>query len=234
MRSYEALEERLGYVFKDKKLLRRALTHRSYACEHNERLEFLGDSVLNCVIGSDLFLRDKHFTEGVLSRVRANLVCEKTLHEIAAAVNVSEFLLLGEGETRTGGARRPSIMADAMEAMFGAVFLESGFDEARRVILHVYEPILRTLTEEKLSKDPKTCLQELLQGMHHDRPAYAVIGTSGAAHARVFEAECRIDCLGIVVTGSSTSRRNAEQLAAQKALDIIKSRSSEKKGGSHE
>lgn len=234
MRSYEALEERLGYVFRDKKLLRRALTHRSYACEHNERLEFLGDSVLNCVIGCDLFLRDKHFTEGVLSRVRANLVCEKMLHEIAAAVNVSEFLLLGEGEMRTGGAKRPSIMADAMEAMFGAVFLEAGFEEARRVILHVYEPILKTLTEEKLSKDPKTCLQELLQGMHHDRPVYAVIGTSGAAHARVFEAECRIDCLGIAVTGSSTSRRNAEQLAAQKALDIIKSRSSEKKGGSHE
>jgi len=128
MLSLEALEERIGYVFQDKKLLRRAVTHRSFAQEHNERLEFLGDSVLNCVIGYALFLRDKHFNEGELSRVRANLVCEKTLHEIALKIDVSSFLYMGEGEVKTGGAHRASILADAMEAIFGAVFREAGFD----------------------------------------------------------------------------------------------------------
>ena len=139
MLSLEALEERIGYVFQDKKLLRRAVTHRSFAQEHNERLEFLGDSVLNCVIGYALFLRDKHFNEGELSRVRANLVCEKTLHEIALKIDVSSFLYMGEGEVKTGGAHRASILADAMEAIFGAVFREAGFDTAQRVILKLYD-----------------------------------------------------------------------------------------------
>ena len=120
------LEERIGYEFTDKKLLRRAVTHRSFAQEHNERLEFLGDSVLNCVIGYALFLRDKHFNEGELSRVRANLVCEGTLFEIATRIDISSFLFMGEGEIKTGGAHRPSILADAMEAIFGAVFREAG------------------------------------------------------------------------------------------------------------
>ena len=150
MLSLEALEERIGYVFQDKKLLRRAVTHRSFAQEHNERLEFLGDSVLNCVIGYALFLRDKHFNEGELSRVRANLVCEKTLHEIALKIDVSSFLYMGEGEVKTGGAHRASILADAMEAIFGAVFREAGFDTAQRVILKLYDPILTGLTPEQI------------------------------------------------------------------------------------
>lgn len=221
------LEERIGYVFKDKKLLRRALTHRSFAQEHNERLEFLGDSVLNCVIGYALFQLDTHFTEGELSRVRANLVCEKTLHEIARTLDVSSFLYMGEGELKTGGARRASILADAMEAIFGAVFREAGFDAAQAVVLKVYEPVLSSLTPETFSKDPKTRLQELLQGEHLARPEYAVVNATGAAHERHFECECRVAALGIVTRGVATSRRAAEQLAAEQAIERVK----EKIGG---
>lgn len=222
------LETRIGYVFEDKKLLRRAVTHRSFAQEHNERLEFLGDSVLNCVIGFALFLRDRHFTEGELSRVRANLVCEKTLHEVALSIDLSSFLYMGEGELKTGGARRASILADAMEAVFGAVFFEAGFEAAQRVVLKVYEPILSSLTPETFSKDPKTRLQELLQGEHLPRPAYAVVETSGAAHQRFFTCECRIDAIGIVTTGRAGSRRAAEQEAAAGAIEALEARTHQK------
>ena len=212
MLSVEALEERIGYVFQDKKLLRRAVTHRSFAQEHNERLEFLGDSVLNCVIGYALFLRDKHFNEGELSRV----------HEIALKIDVSSFLYMGEGEVKTGGAHRASILADAMEAIFGAVFREAGFDTAQRVILKLYDPILTGLTPEQMSKDPKTRLQELLQGDHLPRPEYAIVAATGAAHERRFECECRIERLKIVTRGTATSRREAEQAAAELALTAAK------------
>lgn len=218
MNDLSLLEERIGYVFADKKLLRRAVTHRSFAQEHNERLEFLGDSVLNCVIGYALFLRDRHFTEGELSRVRANLVCEKTLHEIAKRLELSDFLRMGEGELKTGGPRRASILADAMEAIFGAVFREAGFETAQSVVLRVYEPILTSLKPETLGKDPKTRLQELLQGAHLARPEYAILHTSGAAHERHFECECRIAALDVVTTGRATSRRAAEQEAAEAAI----------------
>lgn len=222
------LEARIGYVFEDKKLLRRAVTHRSFAQEHNERLEFLGDSVLNCVIGFALFLRDRHFTEGELSRVRANLVCEKTLHEVALRLELSSFLYMGEGELKTGGARRASILADAMEAIFGAVFYEAGFEEAQKVVLRVYEPILSSLTPETFSKDPKTRLQELLQGEHLPRPVYAVVDTTGAAHQRSFTCECRIDAIGIVTTGCAGSRRAAEQEAAARAIAALNDRNKDK------
>ncbi len=165
MLNLSMLESRIGYEFRDKKLLRRAVTHRSFAQEHNERLEFLGDSVLNCVIGYALFLRDRHFTEGELSRVRANLVCEKTLHDLALTLDLSSFLFMGEGELKTGGARRASILADAMEAIFGAVFFEAGFEEAQKVVLRVYEPILSSLTPETFSKDPKTRLSGNAPGL---------------------------------------------------------------------
>lgn len=224
MLPFNELEERIGYTFTDKKLLRRALTHRSFAAEHNERLEFLGDSVLNCVIGYALFLRDKHFSEGELSRVRANLVCEGTLHEIAERIEVSSFMYMGEGELKTGGLKRPSILADAMEAIFGAVFREAGFEAAQGVILRLYEPILSVLTPEKMSKDPKTRLQELLQGEHLPRPEYTILHTMGAAHERTFECECRIESLGIITTGVSTSRRSAEQVAAETAIELVKKR----------
>lgn len=224
MQDLSILEERIGYKFTDRKLLERAVTHRSFAAQHNERLEFLGDSVLNCVVGYALFLRDKHFTEGELSRVRANLVCEKTLAVIAKQVDVSSFLRMGEGEMKTGGAHRPSITADAMEAIFGAVFSESGFDAAQKVILGLFEPILTSLTPEQLSKDAKTRLQEYLQGRHLPLPQYVVVNVTGAAHAQKFDCECRIPALEITTKGHATSRRSAEQDAAAAALDILKNR----------
>ncbi len=221
------LEQRIGYKFRNGQLLQRALTHRSYAAEHNERLEFLGDSVLNCVIGHALFLRDKHFTEGVLSRARANFVCEKALDEIAAEIDIGAFLRLGQGEYRTGGASRPSILADACEAVFGAVFLDGGFEQAQRVILALYEPILsaQTMNPERLSKDDKTLLQELLQGQHLPLPEYAVTRVTGAAHNQDFHCSCRIEHFGILEHGHGKSRRAAEQMAAGRALEKIRAAS---------
>jgi ribonuclease-3 len=218
------LEERIGYTFKDKALLNRALTHRSYAAEHNERLEFLGDSVLNCVIGHALFLRDQHFTEGVLSRARANFVCEKALDEIAAEIDIGAYLRLGQGEYRTGGASRPSILADACEAVFGAIFLDGGFEQAQRVILSLYEPILsaQTMNPERLSKDDKTLLQEYLQGQHLSLPKYSVTRVSGAAHDQDFRCSCSIPKFDILEFGDGKSRRAAEQIAAGKALARLK------------
>lgn len=220
----DQLEERIGYVFVNRKLLDRARTHRSFSADHNERLEFLGDSVLNCVIGNALFERDRHFTEGDLSRVRANLVCEKMLNTIGQRVGVSEFLRMGEGEMRNGGSRRPSIVADAMEAIFGAVFAEAGFERAQAVILRLYEPILTGLTPEQLSKDPKTRLQEILQGLHLPRPAYEIVEVRGLAHEQTFVSSCRIDAMNIVTQGVATSRRGAEQEAAAKALELLSDR----------
>lgn len=221
MEKLEALESKIGYAFKDRNLLLRAITHRSYALEHNERLEFLGDSVLNFVVGHALFLRDKHFTEGKLSRVRANLVCEKTLAEIAKTIPISDFLRLGEGEKRSGGLNRPSIQADCMEAIFGAVFLDGGFEEAQKVVMGLYRPILTSLSPEKLSKDAKTTLQEHLQALHMERPVYRVVAIIGASHAQTFVCECAIPALDIVTQGRSTNRRGAEQDAAMRALTLF-------------
>ena len=214
----ESLELKIGYTFKEKRLLQRALTHRSWGAENNERLEFLGDSVLNCVIGQALFLRDSHFNEGSLSRVRANLVCEEALAEIANRLVLSDYLRMGQGEMKTGGARRPSILADATEAIFGAIMTESGFDQTKEVILRLYEPILSQLTPERMCKDPKTLLQEFLQGMRLGLPEYKVIEIRGAAHDQTFECECAIPKLNINVRGIGKSRRTAEQAAAKDAL----------------
>ena len=223
MQDLSILEERIGYKFADRKLLERAVTHRSFAAQHNERLEFLGDSVLNCVVGYALFQRDKHFTEGDLSRVRANLVCERTLAVIAKQIDVSAFLRMGEGEMKTGGAHRPSITADAMEAIFGAVFAESGFEAAQKVILGLFEPILAAPTAEQLGKDSKTRLQE-----------YVVVSVTGAAHAQHFNCECRIPSLEITTQGHAASRRSAEQEAATAALEILKNRESTNGRSRHE
>ena len=218
------LEERIDYHFKNKALLTRAVTHRSFAAEHNERLEFLGDSVLNCVVGHALFLRDTHYTEGVLSRTRANFVCEKTLDEIAAEIKIGEFIRLGEGELKTGGASRPSILADACEAVFGAVFLDAGFEAAQRVILRLYEPILAAgnVRPARFAKDAKTQLQEFLQSLHEKIPVYSVVSTTGAAHEQTFCCGCRIELAGIYETGTGKSRRAAEQDAAAKVLARVK------------
>ena len=201
------LEERIGYTFKKRALLVRAVTHRSFGAEHNERLEFLGDSVLNCVVGHALFLRDKHYTEGVLSRTRANFVCEKTLDEIAAEIDIGSFIRLGEGELKTGGAKRPSI-------------LDGGFEAAQRVILRLYEPILAAgnVTPERFAKDAKTQLQEFLQAAHMKLPEYRVITTTGAAHNQTFRCACVIENPAVTCEGEGKSRRAAEQMAAAAVL----------------
>jgi ribonuclease III len=215
------LESRLRYEFRNAELLRQALTHRSHSATHNERLEFLGDSVLNCAVAALLFQRFSKLDEGDLSRVRANLVKQQSLYEIAQALNIADGLRLGEGELRSGGFRRPSILADALEAIFGAIFLDGGFDAAQTVIKRLYVPILDHIDPRTLGKDSKTLLQEYLQGHKIALPTYTVIATHGAAHNQQFEVECTVPKLDVKVSGSGASRRAAEQAAAKKALDEV-------------
>lgn len=215
------LESRLRYEFRNAELLRQALTHRSHSPTHNERLEFLGDSVLNCAVAALLFQRFSKLDEGDLSRVRANLVKQQSLYEIAQALNISEGLRLGEGELRSGGFRRPSILADTLEAVLGAVFLDGGFDAAQTVIKRLYVPILDHIDPRTLGKDAKTLLQEYLQGHKIALPTYTVVATHGAAHNQQFEVECTVPKLEVKVSGSGASRRAAEQAAAKKALDEV-------------
>ncbi|UVE66054.1 ribonuclease III [Burkholderia pyrrocinia] len=215
------LESRLRYEFRNAELLRQALTHRSHSATHNERLEFLGDSVLNCAVAALLFQRFSKLDEGDLSRVRANLVKQQSLYEIAQALNISDGLRLGEGELRSGGFRRPSILADAFEAIIGAVFLDGGFEAAQGVIKRLYIPILDHIDPRTLGKDAKTLLQEYLQGHKIALPTYTVVATHGAAHNQQFEVECTVPKLDVKVSGSGASRRAAEQAAAKKALDEV-------------
>lgn len=209
----------MRYEFHNAELLCQALTHRSHSATHNERLEFLGDSVLNCAVAALLFQRFGKLDEGDLSRVRANLVKQQSLYEIAQALNIAEGLRLGEGELRSGGFRRPSILADAFEAVIGAIFLDGGFEAAQTVIKRLYVPILDHIDPRTLGKDAKTLLQEYLQGHKIALPTYTVIATHGAAHNQQFEVECAVPKLEIKVSGSGASRRAAEQAAAKKALD---------------
>lgn len=211
----------MRYEFRNAELLRQALTHRSHSASHNERLEFLGDSVLNCAVAALLFQRFGKLDEGDLSRVRANLVKQQSLYEIAQALNIAEGLRLGEGELRSGGFRRPSILADAFEAVLGAVFLDGGFDAAQTVVKRLYVPILDHIDPRTLGKDSKTLLQEYLQGHKIALPTYTVVATHGAAHNQQFEVECTVPKLEIKVSGSGASRRAAEQAAAKKALDEV-------------
>ncbi|TDY47748.1 ribonuclease-3 [Paraburkholderia rhizosphaerae] len=215
------LESRLRYEFRNAELLRQALTHRSHSATHNERLEFLGDSVLNCAVAALLFQRFGKLDEGDLSRVRANLVKQQSLYEIAQALNISDGLRLGEGELRSGGFRRPSILADTLEAILGAIFLDGGFEAAQTVIKRLYVPILDHIDPRTLGKDAKTLLQEYLQGRKIALPTYTVIATHGAAHNQQFEVECTVPKLDVKVSGSGASRRAAEQAAAKKALDEV-------------
>jgi ribonuclease-3 len=209
----------IGHAFANPDLLRQALTHRSYGAAHNERLEFVGDAVLNCVVALTLFERFPNVPEGDVSRARAHLVNRDTLGRVARRLQLGERIRLGEGEMRSGGADRVSILADAMEAVFGAVFLDAGFDGARRAIEAAYADMLRDADPMVLGKDPKTRLQEWLQGRRLNVPEYAIVATTGEAHAQRFAVECRIAQLDIVATGSGASRRAAEQDAAQAALD---------------
>ncbi len=220
MRS-SALCRRFGYVFKQPELLQRALTHRSYAAEHNERLEFLGDAILGCVIAKHLYSNYPQLSEGELSRLRSNLVREETLAALARQLDLGSHLKLGEGELKSGGFRRPSILADALEALFGAVLLDSGFAAAELAVLNLYVPYLEEMDVQKLGKDAKTLLQEYLQGKHMPLPAYSVIDMQGEAHAQSFEVECVIPSLKISARGTGTTRRNAEQQAAQAAYQQL-------------
>lgn len=208
-------------MFADAALLQQALTHRSHSSLHNERLEFLGDSVLNCVVASLLFERYNKIDEGDLSRLRANLVKQQSLYEIAQRLELSQFLRLGEGELKSGGFRRPSILADTLEALFGAIFLDGGFDTACQVIRALYIPILDSVDPKTLGKDAKTLLQEYLQGKKIPLPQYNVVATHGAAHNQMFEIECLVPKLDIQVFGSGGSRRAGEQAAAKLALEAV-------------
>ncbi len=215
----QLLQTRLGYTFRDSGLLQQALTHRSHSSVHNERLEFLGDSVLNCVVASILYERFNALAEGDLSRLRANLVKQQTLYEIAQKLELSQFLRLGEGELKSGGFRRPSILADTLEALLGAIFLDSGFDAARSTIRAFYIPLLDSVDPRTLGKDAKTLLQEFLQSKKISLPTYNVVATHGAAHSQEFEIECLVPKLGIQVYGRGGSRRAGEQAAARLALE---------------
>ena len=226
----EAFVRRLGHAFRDPALLRQALTHRSFGIPHNERLEFVGDAVLNCVVARALFARYPDTAEGDLSRTRASLVNRDTLARVARNVDLGAAILLGEGELRSGGADRASILADALEAVFGAVFVDAGYDAAQRVIDTAYGELLTDADPGVLAKDPKTRLQEWLQGRKVSVPDYAVTGTRGEAHAQQFDVECRIPALGVVTSGAGTSRRIAEQEAAAAALALLESKEPRRHG----
>jgi ribonuclease-3 len=218
------LPEVLGHRFARPDLLAQALTHRSHGSPHNERLEFLGDAVLNCVMAALLFERFPELREGELSRQRANLVRQDTLAAIAQECDLGAHLRLGEGELKSGGSRRPSILADGLEAVIGAVFLDAGFDAARQVVRRLFEPLLAGLDPTASGKDAKTELQELLQARKLPLPAYRLLQTRGEAHAQSFEVECAIPALGIAVAGTGSSRRGAEQDAARAAISRMPSR----------
>jgi ribonuclease III len=214
----QRLQERLGYTFNQPALLDLALTHRSRASENNERLEFLGDSVLNCAVADLLYSQYPSLNEGDLSRLRANLVKQQSLFEIAQTIGLSQYLCLGEGERKSGGLRRPSILADTFEAIIGALFIDGGFDAARQLIHSLYLPILAEIDPQTLGKDDKTFLQEYLQAHKLALPEYSVVTTHGAAHLQQFEVVCKVLALGIQAIGHGSSRRAAEQDAAHLAL----------------
>jgi len=213
----DALEKALGHRFANPELLAQALTHRSHSSPHNERLEFLGDSVLNFVVAAELFARFPGLEEGRLTRLRASLVREEALHGVALRLELGERLRLGKGALKSGDFRRASVLADALEAVFGAVFLDGGFDAARATIVRLFEPLLANLDPKAVTKDAKTRLQEWLQGRRYALPQYAVVGTHGAGHNQLFEVECVISELDIRTVGTGASRRNAEQDAARQA-----------------
>lgn len=217
----EKLCRKIGYSFKDDSLLAEAITHRSKHSINNERLEFLGDSVLGYVISSELFRCFPEATEGELTRGRALLVKGETLAELALAMDLGEFLQLGPGELKSGGYRRKSILSDAMEAIIGAIYIDGGLDPARTHILSIYGDKLKNISLKKVSKDPKTQLQEYMQAQKSPLPQYEVISTSGSDHDQVFEVSCKISGIPKLVLGTGTSRRKAEQDAAKKVLMIL-------------
>ncbi|MFU2487597.1 ribonuclease III [Thauera sp. WH-1] len=218
----DRLQASLGHVFADARLLEEALTHRSFGQPNNERFEFLGDSILNCVMSIALFERFGELREGELSRVRASLVRQDALYRIALGLQLGDCLRLGEGELKSGGNRRPSILADAVEALFAAVFLDAGFARAKEVIDRLYAPLLAEVDPRKPSKDPKTALQEWLQARRMAVPTYSMVQVLGEAHAQEFEVACEIPKMGVRTLGRGPSRRIAEQQSAELALAALR------------
>ncbi|MFP5417999.1 MAG: ribonuclease III [Gammaproteobacteria bacterium] len=214
---HQRLQQALGHTFSRPALLVQALTHRSYGASNNERLEFLGDSVLNCSIAGKLYEAFPDLPEGSLSRLRANLVCQDTLAEIAVALRLGESLRLGEGELKSGGYRRPSILADALESLFGAIFLDAGFDTAQQAIRKLFDPLVARIDPTASGKDAKTQLQELLQSRRMPLPDYRLVDTRGEAHDQSFIVECVLTRPALTTRGVGKSRRAAEQEAARAA-----------------
>jgi len=214
----DRLQNRLGHTFADSRLLGEALTHRSFGQPNNERLEFLGDSVLNCAMSLLLFGRFPDLREGDLSRLRASLVCQEPLARVAFELDLGPCLRLGEGELRSGGFRRPSILADALEAIIAAVTLDAGFEAARALVERLFEPLLASVDSTAPGKDPKTALQEWLQGRKVALPTYTMVRVLGEAHAQEFEVACEVPKFGLRAVGRGASRRAAEQQSAELAL----------------
>ncbi|MDP2264094.1 MAG: ribonuclease III [Hydrogenophaga sp.] len=217
----QALQKRLGHPFSNPRLLERALTHRSFTADHNERLEFLGDSVLNLAVSGLLFEKLDRLPEGDLSRVRANLVKQDTLFELANTLGVSQCLRLGDGEKRSGGQKRPSILADALEAIIGAVYLDAGFEVAAALVRQLYSGVELSAQMSAMGKDPKTELQEWLQARKMKLPVYRVVATLGEAHKQTFDVECTITETGRSERGIGASRRAGEQAAAAAMLQQL-------------
>ena len=220
----QALQRRLNYPFVNPQLLVQALTHRSFSADHNERLEFLGDSVLNLSVSSLLYARLQNQPEGDLSRVRANLVKQDTLHQLAQGLRLSEVLRLGEGESRSGGHKRPSILADALEAVIGAVYLDTGYAAADALVGRLFHAVDIQPHMQAIGKDAKTELQEWLQGRRMQLPNYKVVATLGAAHQQTFDVECEVAEYGLFERGIGGSRRAGEQAAAAAMLTTLKAR----------
>ncbi|NVK54615.1 MAG: ribonuclease III [Alteromonadaceae bacterium] len=218
---YARLSKYLGYQFVDQSLLKQALTHRSAAKQHNERLEFLGDAVLGMIVAQALYSRFPTVPEGKLTRMRSSLVKGDTLAELGREADVGELLKLGPGELKSGGHRRGSIIADAMEAIFGAIYLEAGLDTTSEVILRLLQTRIKKLDPNEHPKDAKTRLQEYLQSRKLPLPVYEVVHIMGQDHDQTFEVHCRIESMDNPMKGVGTSRRKAEQQAARKALEIL-------------
>ena len=217
-----ALQQRLQHEFAQPKLLVQALTHRSFSADHNERIEFLGDSVLNLAVAAMLYEQLGSLPEGDLSRVRANLVKQDTLHQLAVVLGLPALVRLGEGEAKSGGQKRPSILADALEAVIGAVYLDAGFTKAEELVRRLFKDVAISPQMPAIGKDPKTELQEWLQGRKMNLPIYRVVGTIGAAHKQTFDVECEISEYGRAERGIGGSRRAGEQAAAAAMLMFVK------------
>lgn len=217
------LQSTIDYRFNQEDLLKQALTHRSFSrATNNERLEFLGDSVLSLVISNTIYQQQPSASEGELSRIRASLVNEAALARVARDINLGDYIFLGGGELKSGGFRRASILSDTMEAILGAIYLDSDFNQAQASILYLYREYLKNLSNKTSSKDPKTRLQEYLQSEKIDLPEYVVVKTVGKSHDQTFTLTCRIQSLNIETSGIGSSRKKAEQNAAAIALTELK------------